>query len=188
MTSKKTEHSAKKKTGKKPSGRPSVFKKEYCKIAYVISRKGLTDKELAEAFGISERTLYNWKDEHADFLQAIKKGKDEHDTCEVENALLKSAKGFEYTEDQVIKFANGKFKIVKTKKYQPPNPTSCIYWLNNRNPKRWSNKQQIEHSGESPELKINVLQVPMQMDKEQWLEVAKTQQETLAKIEKSDKV
>ena len=37
----------------------------------------------------------------------------------------------------------------KTKKHIPPDTTAIIYWLNNRKPKDWRNKQVIESDASS---------------------------------------
>lgn len=61
------------------------------------ARDGLTDEQIAKNIGISVGTLYDWKIKYPDFSETLKKGKDVVDR-EVENALLKRAKGFEYDE------------------------------------------------------------------------------------------
>lgn len=83
------------------------------------ARDGLTDIQIAEKLGISKDTFYEYKKKHSDFSDSLKKGKEIID-YEVENALLQSAlKG---------------------------NVTAQIYWLNNRKPKQWRNKQDIDAS------------------------------------------
>ncbi|WP_179394718.1 HNH endonuclease [Lacticaseibacillus absianus] len=62
------------------------------------ARQGLSDKQLAHNMGVSVATLYNYKRSHLEILEAIKKGKEVVD-FEVENALLKRAKGFETVEE-----------------------------------------------------------------------------------------
>lgn len=147
-----------KKPRKEPFGRPTLFKKEYVDQAYVLSSKGFRDKELIEFFRICEQTLYNWKREHPDFLEAITRGKDEFDTAAVEVSFLKRAMGFEYSEDYVARKSNGDTVVRKIKKYMPPDTTAAFLWLKNRNSKRWRDKQEIEHSGEiaTPALVVNV--------------------------------
>ena len=69
---------------------------------------------------------------------------------EVENALLKRALGYDYTEERVERSHEGgkkSIKTVQTVKHIPPDTTAQIFWLKNRRPDRWRDKQQIEHSG-----------------------------------------
>lgn len=81
------------------------------------ARDGLTDEQIAHNMGISTATLYNWKRDHLEILESLKKGKEVVD-YEVENALLTNA-------------LSG-------------NVTAQIYWLNNRRRKAWSNSPETE--------------------------------------------
>ena len=85
------------------------------------ARDGLTDEQIAHNMGIVTSTLYDWKKKYSEISEALKKGKEVVD-IEVENALLKSA--------------------------LEGNITAQIFWLKNRKPNRWREKQSIEHTGE----------------------------------------
>ena len=61
------------------------------------ARDGLVDKQIAENIGVSERTFTEWKKKFPSVSSALKKGKEVVDR-QVENALLKRALGYEYTE------------------------------------------------------------------------------------------
>lgn len=61
------------------------------------ARDGLTDEQIAHNVGVRRETLYDWKKKYPNISNALKKGKEVVDR-EVENALLKRAKGFSYTE------------------------------------------------------------------------------------------
>lgn len=61
------------------------------------ARDGLTDEQIAENIGITAATLYDWKKKFFEFSEALKKGKEVVDR-QVENALLKRALGYSYTE------------------------------------------------------------------------------------------
>lgn len=75
-----------------------------------------------------------------------KKGKEVVD-IEVENALLKRALGYSYEEKKVEVSEEGT-KVTKTIKEVVPDTTAQIFWLKNRRPDRWRDKQDIEHSGQ----------------------------------------
>lgn len=62
------------------------------------ARDGLADKQIAENIGVSERTFTEWKKKFPSVSSVLKKGKEVVDR-QVENALLKRALGYEYTED-----------------------------------------------------------------------------------------
>lgn len=88
----------------------------------------------------------DWLNRFPSISAHLKAGKAPVD-IEVENALLKSALGFEYEETitEIEELGNGKQKkqIRKVKKYAPPNSTAQIFWLKNRRPDRWRDKQEF---------------------------------------------
>lgn len=103
------------------------------------ARDGLTDEQIAHNMGITARTLYIWKEKYIQIFQALKKGKEVVD-IEVENALLKRALGYEYTEEKVeISEKDGR-KVIQTIKYVAPDTTAQIFWLKNRKPEKWRDK------------------------------------------------
>lgn len=61
------------------------------------ARDGLTDKQISSNIGVSERTFTDWKKNHSAISSVLKKGKEVVD-IQVENALLKRALGYGYTE------------------------------------------------------------------------------------------
>lgn len=114
------------------------------RLAWVesLARDGLTNQEIAKRIGVSRQTMHKWQQEHPEFAEAMARGKEVPDSL-VEKALFQAATGFEYTEEHVTPTG----KVVKVQRYQPPNPTSMIYWLKNRRPDKWRDKQEVEHSG-----------------------------------------
>ena len=110
------------------------------------ARDGLTEEQIAHNMGIGIRTLTDWKSRFPAILASLKNGKAPVDV-QVENALLKSALGFEYEETitEIEELPGGKQKkqIRKVKKYAPPNSTAQIFWLKNRRPDRWRDKQEF---------------------------------------------
>ena len=111
------------------------------------ARDGLTDEQIARNCRISRQTLNEWRNTYPSISDALKKGKEVVD-IEVENALLKRALGYEYTETMVEESETG-FKTRKTKKFVPPDVTAQIFWLKNRRPEVWREKQVVEVSEES---------------------------------------
>lgn len=108
------------------------------------ARDGLTDEQIAHNIGIHISTLYDWKNKFPDISDTLKKGKEVIDR-QVENALLKRALGYRYDE---ITYEDGTETKRVTKEVQP-DTTAQIFWLKNRKPSEWRDKQQIEHSGET---------------------------------------
>lgn len=120
-------------------GAPTKYDEKYNEQAYKLCAKhGYNDKTLSDFFNISASTLYNWKNEHPHFLESIKGGKDEFDTDQVENALLRRALGTKVEESRSDKDGE-----THTTKEIPPDPTSIIFWLHNRRRDRWRKGQDI---------------------------------------------
>lgn len=115
------------------------------------ARSGLTDEQIASNMQIATSTFYEWKKKYSEFSEVLKKGKEVVD-FEVENALLKSAKGFWYDEEVVstkkeVIYENGKRiketsepVVITLNKYKPSETTAAIFWLKNRKPKEWRDR------------------------------------------------
>lgn len=106
------------------------------------ARDGLTDEQIASKMGICAATLYNWKSKHLEILEALKKGKEVVD-LQVENALLKRALGYHYDE---VTMENG-IETKRVTKEVIPDTTAQIFWLKNRRPDKWRDKQDLQVSG-----------------------------------------
>lgn len=90
------------------------------------ARDGLIEKQIAKNMSVAYSTFRVWKTEHPEIAEAVRKGKEVVDR-EVENTLFKSATGF----------------IGPDGRYYPPNITAQIFWLKNRKPDRWREKNDI---------------------------------------------
>lgn len=113
------------------------------------ARDGLTDKQIASNIGINETTLNRWKKDHLPIMQVLKESKEIADR-QVENALHKTALGFYYEEDMVTNQGD----VVRVKKYSKPNTTAQIFWLKNRKPADWRDKQEIEQTNTNIEIRV----------------------------------
>lgn len=105
------------------------------------ARDGLTDELIADKMGIATSTLYEYKNKYSEIAEALKKNKEIAD-IKVESTLYKCATGYEYTE-QVV--SNG--QVIDLKKFMPPNVTAIIFWLKNRKPSDWRDKQDVQLGG-----------------------------------------
>lgn len=113
------------------------------------ARDGLIDKQIAHNVGVTERTLTRWKDEYPSIMSALKRGKEVVDR-QVENAMLRTALGFEYQEEAVTNSG----EVVTVTKYSKPNTTAQIFWLKNRKPKDWRDRQEIEQTNRNIEINV----------------------------------
>jgi hypothetical protein len=120
------------------------------------ARDGLIDKQIAKNMGVAYSTLRGWKGESPQIAEALRKGKEVVDR-EVENALFKSALGFmqkikkpvrikevEYDPKSGKKIRESeKWVQVEEEVYIPPQVTAQIFWLKNRKPDQWREKNDL---------------------------------------------
>jgi hypothetical protein len=125
-------------------GRPTKYKEEYNEQAEKLCKLGATDQELADFFEVDVSTINNWKIDYPQFFESIKKGKILADS-NVAERLYQRALGFEHDSEE-IKVADGAVIRVPTRKIYPPDPTAAIFWLKNRQPEKWRDKQEVQHS------------------------------------------
>ncbi len=118
--------------------------------AKALALKGLSDKQIAHRLGINPRTLRRYRDRYQEFKEALKEGKMPVDR-EVENALLKRALGYETEETRTTVREGGNYgmmrQVERIKRFVPPDVNAQMFWLKNRQPERWRDKQEIKHSG-----------------------------------------
>lgn len=121
------------------------------------ARDGLTDEQISRNMGIGTTTLYRWKEKFKEIREALKRGKEVVDR-EVENALLKRALGYEYTEttrEAVKNPDSGDIEMRVTKEVTKkviPDTTAQIFWLKNRKPDKWRDKPAYEDTSELDKL------------------------------------
>lgn len=117
------------------------------------ARDGLTDEQIAHNIGINAKTLWDWQTKYDPICNALKKGKAPVD-IEVENALLKRARGYSVTVKKPVKVKTKRqlkdkgtieeehIEYVEEEVYIAPDTTAQIFWLKNRRPDKWRDKPQ----------------------------------------------
>lgn len=130
------------------------------------ARDGLTDEQIAKNMGVRTSTLYDWKKKYSEISESLKKGKEVVDRA-VENALLKKALGYSYTETtrELVET-----KMIVTKevvKEVQPDTTAQIFWLKNRRPDIWRDRKDLE-----AKVDVNQQDPFKDMTKEELLKIA----------------
>lgn len=129
------------------AGRPTDYKDEFARSAEKLTALGATDIELADFFEVNVRTIYRWKHDHDEFCHALNKGKDKADE-RVINSLYQKAVGYE--QEAVKIFMPGGATEPVYAPYREkiaPDTTAAIFWLKNRKPEQWRDKQEVSHTG-----------------------------------------
>lgn len=122
--------------------RPKKYNETFPIKAQKLAAKGLHDYQIAKRLGISEETYFSYKREFSEFSESIKRGREDA-IQKVENSLFKRANGFDYTEVTEEYEKEVKIKTKKIKKKVLPDPTSMIFFLKNKAPENWKDRQDI---------------------------------------------
>lgn len=128
-------------------GRPTDYKEEYDEQAYKLCLLGATDKELADFFGVTEQTVNNWKHAQPSFFESITRGKLSADAL-VAESLFKRANGYTHPAEKIMVVA-GQVERVQYLEHYPPDTPAASLWLRNRQPEKWRDKIDHEHSGKN---------------------------------------
>jgi len=131
-------------------GRPTKYKIEYVEQVEKLCKLGSIDTEIADFFNVNVDTINEWKLQYSDFSESLKRGKDFYDCSTVELSLRRRANGYEHKEEKVF-CQDGQIITHETIKRYPPDTTAAIFFLKNRDPERWRDKQEVDHTtkGES---------------------------------------
>lgn len=125
-------------------GRPTKYAPAYAEQARRLALLGMTDKEMADFFGVTERTLYRWKQDQSVFCQALKAGKESADVDVAASLYRAAIGGGTVTELKEETDAEGNVITRRTVKELPANVTAQIFWLKNRQPQKWRDKVVLE--------------------------------------------
>jgi len=122
--------------------KPSKFNDELKELMLDLYEKGATDQEVADQVGVSRRTICRWKAMSPDFNRKSAEAKDVADDL-VEASLFDKATGYSHPEEKHFMY-KGEVVRVETVKHYPPDTVAAIFWLKNRRPEVWREKQKGE--------------------------------------------
>lgn len=120
-------------------GRPTKFNDAIREKIASLAEKGKTVEQIAEIIGVTPRTIYNWQGKHPDLFHALKEAKQVADDL-VEASLFARAVGYSHPEVKVF-CDKGEITEHEVVKHYPPDVTAAIFWLKNRQPELWREKQ-----------------------------------------------
>lgn len=128
----------------KKQGRPTKFNEIISEKIMSLAEQGKTDEEIADIVGISSRTLRTWKHDKPGFLPSLKEAKYAADQL-VEASLFRRAIGYTH---KAVKMFQHEGLVIKEEyeEHYPPDTTAAIFWLKNRQPADWRDKQEIAHT------------------------------------------
>jgi len=134
-------------TAKHPGGRPLTYdEKLHPLLVKALVSRNMTNVEIIDEMGISDKTFYTWRNEHEEFSHAYDAGKEEL-INQVERSLYHKAIGYENKKAVKIFQFQGEEVIVPYTEIIHPDVVAQKFILSNRRPKEWSEKQALELAG-----------------------------------------
>ena len=136
--------------------KPKYNDRYHPEAVYLLALAGKTVEEIAEYFGVTAKTVWEWKKNKKEFREAIEKGRKEPDE-KVERSLFEKATGYVTKETKVFYDSQkGEVVTADVEKHYPPSDTAMIFWLKNRRPKSWRDKTDVEIStdGDTPLIQV----------------------------------
>jgi hypothetical protein len=137
-------------------GRPTLYRPEYAEQQMKLLMLGATDQDLADFFGVSKQTIYDWRLKHKEFSDSVMDGRQKAD-MEVAFSAFERAKGKEYFEEVPTKVKRITYDdkgkkiseheeviITRVRKFIPPDPTTIQFWLKNRKQVAWRDRKEVE--------------------------------------------
>ena len=119
-----------------------------------LAPMGMSNKEIADVIGVSDRTIYRWLEENPEFCHTYN-NENLYGDAKVTQAMYKAACGDVVTiETHEGVDATGNVIDKKVTKQHKPDITAAKFWLTNRQPDRW--KEKITQEITSGEININV--------------------------------
>ena len=125
-------------------GRPTEYQASYPETAYKLAMLGLTDEQMADFFGVTFQTIYNWHKAHPEFFEAITRGKVIAD-AEVAVSMYKRANGYSHPAVKIFlpPGATAPIYAEYTEHYPPDTPAASL-WLRNRQRALWRDTQSLQ--------------------------------------------
>jgi len=111
------------------------------KVAEIIGELGGTDAKLAVALGIKPNSLDVWKKRNPELVKTLNQRKLVADQA-VEKSLYQRALGYSHKSEKIFLSKDGEIVRAETVEHYPPDPTSCIFWLKNRQQEEWRERRE----------------------------------------------
>lgn len=131
-------------------GRPSKYHTHVEPKLLLVSswaRNGLTDADICNNLDVGKDAWISYKKEFPELQEALKRNKEEADFI-IENELYEKAKGRTVLLNKVKVLNDGTLIPYQEESFIAGDVTAQIFWLKNRNPKDWRDKQDITHDGQ----------------------------------------
>ena len=116
-----------------------------------LAKLGLTAEEMADVFDVGVATFKRWLSEHEPFRAACARGRAIAD-ANVAASLYERAIGYEHDAVKIFCSKDGDVTEVPYRERYAPDAQSAMFWLANRQPKKW--RRTPDGEGDAPPLAL----------------------------------
>lgn len=105
------------------------------------AKDGWTERDIASELGISYAGFRNYKKQYLELKGVLTENKKVADDA-AKGALFKKVTGYTYTKEIKERDEDGKLVTVKKVTMEiPPDTQAAKFWLSNRDPENWKNRE-----------------------------------------------
>lgn len=131
------------KTKSKHTGRPSGFNERLGQVIINLAKDAKTLDQIAEIIGVSVATIKVWIGTH-NLIDEVRAARSIGDDL-VEATLFQRACGYSHKAEKVFFDQKTSTPVVHNYvEHYAPDTTAMIFWLKNRRPEQWREKQEID--------------------------------------------
>jgi hypothetical protein len=135
------------------TGRMPLHHADLDEVAYRLALLGANDTMIAEGIKVSQSCVSQWRRAIPSFNAAIERGRLAADAT-VASSMFRKATGCTYTDQIAVKVKRGKdleeVQIISIEKTLPPDTIAGIFWLKNRQPTLWRDREAGEEGDDKP--------------------------------------
>lgn len=134
---------------KHAGGRPTKYSKQLCHVAKNLALAGYTNEDIAKVIGISDVTLYDWKNKYEEFSKALAFKKIA--ISKIIGAVFEAAVGYKH-KDIIHASHRGEIITKKVTRRYPPNIKAAEVLLRNCDREHFLEKQEVT----PPNITLNI--------------------------------
>ena len=151
MTKPKAQQEKEAAASKRGRGRPSVFDQRLVKLVRPLAALGWTEIQMAEALDVSLRSFQRFKADNPEFLAAATSTESERLEA-VKRSLYHRAMGYSHPAVKImtVSVGGGVSEVVREEyvEHYPPDVSAIQFFLKNRDPANWKDRQEVQQSGD----------------------------------------
>src|SRR5579871_6660679 len=123
-------------------GREPIYNSRVPGMVRALRENGATDREIADALGVSDRTLRRWRVQHIELKSALDIG-NEVMLQRVKQSYFHRAIGYSYESEKIVT-VGGVVERVPIIEHVPPDTGAAWNIMKNLEPEVWKDKTEVK--------------------------------------------